>query len=180
MSWRATASSSTVESSARRFRPRTAPVSTINSRTTSKIRCGRAEAASRRRQYVNVDGWNAPASIAIPHAAFHRRSKVTASAASRSDRPCSVCNTITDAITSGGTDGRPRPDGNRSSNIDIGEQPAPMLSQKGEHTARRQQMPRHRLHIQKIPLILRPPLHNPSLTHPDHTRPEARLNSADS
>jgi len=36
-------------------------------------------------------------------------------------------------------------------------------------------MPRHRLHIQQIPLILRPTLHTPSL--PDQTRPvpEARL-----
>jgi hypothetical protein len=39
-------------------------------------------------------------------------------------------------------------------------------------------MPRHRLHIKKIPLILRTTLHDPSLIHLDHTRPEARLNSA--
>ena len=50
VSWRATASSSTVESNARRFRPETAPVSQISCRTTSKIRCGRSLAASRRRQ----------------------------------------------------------------------------------------------------------------------------------
>ena len=60
-----------MESRARRFRPASTPVSAITSRTTSKIRCGRSEAASRRRQYVNVDGWNPGASIASPHAAFH-------------------------------------------------------------------------------------------------------------
>ena len=40
----------TVESNARRCLPATAPVSVMTSRTTSKIRCGRSLAASRRRQ----------------------------------------------------------------------------------------------------------------------------------
>ena len=64
--------------------------------------------------------WNAAAVTGQPIAAFHRRSNVTASVVSESDRPCSVCSRITDAITSGGTDGRPRPDGNRSANIASG------------------------------------------------------------
>ena len=85
VSWRATASSSTVESNARRCFPASTPVSSITSRTTSKMRCGRCEAASRRRQYVNVEEWNPAASTAYPHAAFHRRSNVTASTASRSE-----------------------------------------------------------------------------------------------
>ena len=42
---------------------------------------------------------------ASPHAAFHRRSNVSASTASVSESPCKVCNTITEAITSAGTDG---------------------------------------------------------------------------
>jgi hypothetical protein len=50
VSWVATASSSTVESSARRVLPESAPVAATTSRTASKIRFGRAEAASRRRQ----------------------------------------------------------------------------------------------------------------------------------
>jgi hypothetical protein len=87
-----------------------------NSRTTSKIRCGRPLAGSRRRQYVSVVGWKEPASMATPHAAFHRRSNVTASAVSRSESPCRVCNTSTAATTSGGIDGRPPPEGNKSSN----------------------------------------------------------------
>ena len=50
VSWRATASSRIVESNARRVFPATAPVSAMTSATTSKIRFGRVEAASRRRQ----------------------------------------------------------------------------------------------------------------------------------
>ncbi len=82
----ATASSSTVESNARRVFPRSAPVSATTVLTASKIRSGEPLAARRRRQYVSVVGWNAAAVTANPTAAFHRRSNVTASAASRSER----------------------------------------------------------------------------------------------
>ena len=74
MSWVATASSSTVESNARRVFPVSTPVSATTSRTASKIRFGRSEPASRRRQYVNVVGWNPPAVTGSPQAAFHRKS----------------------------------------------------------------------------------------------------------
>ena len=50
VSWVATASSSTVESNARRVFPVSTPVWATTCPTTSKIRRGRAEAASRRRQ----------------------------------------------------------------------------------------------------------------------------------
>jgi hypothetical protein len=43
-----------------------------------------------------VVGWNPFAVTASPHAAFHRRSNVTASTVSLSDNPCKVCNTITE------------------------------------------------------------------------------------
>jgi len=66
---------------------------------------------------------------------------------------------ITAAITSAGTDGRPRPDGNKSSNNTFREQPAAIRGQEREHTARCQQMTRNRLDIQQIPLTLRPSLH---------------------
>ena len=120
VSWVATASSSTVESNARRVLPVSAPVAATTCLTASKIRFGRSEPANRRRQYVNVVGWNPPAATGSPHAAFHRRSKVTASTASASESPCSACSVITAAITSAGTLGRPRPDGNRSANIASG------------------------------------------------------------
>lgn len=61
VSWVATASSSTVESSARRCFPRSTPVSITTALIASKIRFGRSELARRRRQYVNVVGWNAGA-----------------------------------------------------------------------------------------------------------------------
>jgi hypothetical protein len=50
VSWVATASVRIVESSTRRVRPASTPVAATTSRTASKIRFGRAEAASRRRQ----------------------------------------------------------------------------------------------------------------------------------
>ncbi len=74
----------------------------------------------RERPHRIFDGWNAVCVTANPHAAFQRRSNVTASAVSRSERLCSVCSTSTDAITSAGIDGRPRPDGNRSANASSG------------------------------------------------------------
>ncbi len=64
--------------------------------------------------------WNALAVTGQPTAAFHRRSNVNASVVSASDSPCRVCSTSTEAITSAGTDGRPRPEGNRSANISSG------------------------------------------------------------
>ncbi len=101
--------------------------------TAWKIRFGSLLAASRRRQYVNVVSWNAALMTGQPTAAFHRRSNVTASVVSESDRPCRVCNTITDAITSAGTDGRPRPDGNRSANISSGNN-TPRCSARNANT----------------------------------------------
>jgi hypothetical protein len=41
-------------------------------------------------------------------------------------------------------------------------------------------MPGERLHIQQIPLILRPTLHLTSLTDQPRPKPKARLNSAES
>jgi hypothetical protein len=56
VSWVATASSSTVESNARRVFPLNTPVCATTAFTASKIRFGRSDAANRRRQYVNVVG----------------------------------------------------------------------------------------------------------------------------
>lgn len=41
-----------------------------------------------------------------------------------------------------------------------------MLSQEREHTPRRQQMPRQRLHVQQLTLRITHTLHDLSLTHP--------------
>jgi len=56
VSWAAAASARTVESTARRRRPRTIPVSSTTRLTASLLRCGRAERASRCRQQVSVEG----------------------------------------------------------------------------------------------------------------------------
>src|ERR1700682_6241190 len=116
VSWVATASARIVESTARLRRPDRIPVSATTRRTASLIRCGRSDFASRLRQYTSVVGSNPLWSNAIPVATFHRRSHRAASAASRSDRSCRVCSTRIEAITDAGIDGRPRPEGNRSSN----------------------------------------------------------------
>ena len=58
VSWVATASSNTVESTHRLRRPRKTPVAAISSATASKTRSGRVGAAIRLRQYTSVDGSN--------------------------------------------------------------------------------------------------------------------------
>jgi hypothetical protein len=69
---------------------------------------------------VSVVSWNVLAVNGQPTAAVHRRSNVIASVVSESDMPCKVRSTITDAITSAGTDGRPRFEENRSANFASG------------------------------------------------------------
>ncbi len=85
VSWVATASAKMVESTARRRRPRSTPVSRTTLRTASLIRSGRAERAIRFRQYTSDDGSNPGSSSGTPAAAFHRTSNRAASAASRSE-----------------------------------------------------------------------------------------------
>jgi hypothetical protein len=74
VSWVATASSKTVESTHRLRRPRKIPVCAITSATASKTRSGRSEAAIRLRQYTSVDGSKPTWSSDRPHATFHRMS----------------------------------------------------------------------------------------------------------
>src|SRR3954451_3336793 len=120
VSWVATASVRIVESSTRRVLPASTPVAATTSRTASKIRFGWCEAANRGRHQVSTVGWSAVVPIGHPTAAFHRRSNVSASPASRSERCSSACSTSTEATTSPGTLGRPNREGNRSANIASG------------------------------------------------------------
>ena len=120
VSWVATASSSTVESSARRVLPASAPVSATTALTASKIRFGDPRPPTGAASTSTSSHETPPRVTANPHAVFHRRSKVTASTVSLSDSPCNACSVITAAITSAGTLGRPRPVGNKSANISSG------------------------------------------------------------
>ena len=120
VSWVATASSNTVESNARRVLPFNTPVSAITERTASKIRSGESLARSLLRHNVNTVGWNPSSVNERPAATFQEMSVRNASIASRSDRPSNAWSTITVAITSAGTDGRPRPELNRSANSSSG------------------------------------------------------------
>ncbi len=114
VSWVATASSNTVESTQPFRCPRRIPVSAITSATASNTRCGRSEAAIRLRQYTSMDGSKLVSSSDRPQAIFHRRSYFSASAVCGSDRSCSSLSTSTDPTRSAGSDGRPVRDGNRS------------------------------------------------------------------
>lgn len=128
----ATASSRTVESTALRRLPFRIPASATTSAMASMIRCGFPDPARRRRQYVSVLGWNAVSVSPYPHAAFQRRSKVKASAVSRSERPCNACSTSTEPMTGAGTEGRPRRDGKRSSIIESGNRRPRCLARKAK------------------------------------------------
>lgn len=114
VSWVATASSNTVESTQRLRRPRRIPVSAITSATTSNTRSGRFERAIRRRQYTSVDGSNDIWVSDRPHATFHRISNFNASAVCASERSYSSLSTSTEPTRSAGSDGRPVDDTNRS------------------------------------------------------------------
>jgi hypothetical protein len=70
VSWVATASSSSVESNARRCRPLRTPVWAITIRTAAKIRSGRPEARSLARHKVNTVGWKPWSVRASPQATF--------------------------------------------------------------------------------------------------------------
>ena len=74
VSWVATASSNTVESTHRFRRPRSIPVSAMTFATASNTRSGRSEAAIRFRQYTSVDGSNEVCVSDRPHATFQRMS----------------------------------------------------------------------------------------------------------
>jgi len=114
----ATASYSAVESSTR-LRP-TSPAALAASNVTSKIRSGRAEAASRALISTSTVCTNPGNSKSNPPAAyFHRASKENRSTASRSDSPSIRCNTITTDTIIGGTERRPT-SANKSANISSG------------------------------------------------------------
>jgi hypothetical protein len=70
VSWRATASSSTVESSTRRYQRAMTLVWAITTRMALKIRSGSSLARSLLRHNVNTVGWNASSVNASPAAAF--------------------------------------------------------------------------------------------------------------
>ena len=133
VSWVATASSNTVESTHRRRRPRSTPVSAITSATLSNTRSGRSDPAIRLRQYTSVVGSNEPAVNDRPQATFHRMSYITASAVCRSDSAYSSLSTSTDPTRSAGNDGRPAPDPNRSA-VNESSNSAPRCAAKNANT----------------------------------------------
>jgi hypothetical protein len=120
VSWRWTASSSTVESRARRVLLESTPEVLITSRTASKMRCGRFDARSLLRHNTSTVGWKASSPIPRPQATFQEMLVSSWRQASLSDSPSRACSTMTVAITSASTEGLPRSDGNRSANMSSG------------------------------------------------------------
>jgi hypothetical protein len=130
VSWVVTASSNSVESNARRWRPARTPVACTTWRTAAKIRSGRAEARNRARHKVSTVEWNPGSVNPSPQATFQPMCWVSCAVASRSLKPSKACKTMTVATTSAGTDGRPRPDGNRSANNSSGNNRPRCLASK--------------------------------------------------
>lgn len=91
---------------------------------------------------------------------------VTASTVSLSDRPCSVCNTITEAITHLGRHRRPTTRPEQVSEAFLREQLVAVPGQEREHPALGQQVTGHRLDIQDLALWISPSLHPPILPAP--------------
>ena len=131
VSWVATASSSSVESSARRVRPVSTPVTCTTWRTASKIRSGRSEARNLARHNVSTLGWKPRSVNASPQATFQAMLHASCWQASRSDRPSNDCSTITVATTSAGTEGRSRPEGKQVREQLVREQVPTVVGQEG-------------------------------------------------
>ena len=171
VSWVATASSNTVESNARRVLPVSTPVSaiTVADGVEDPLRpVAGPQLVAPQRQHRRMEPLVVSAS---PAATFQRRSVRNACTASRSDRPSSDCSTITVAITSAGTDGRPRPDAEQIGEQLVREQPLAVLGQERVHRPGRHQMPDQRRRVQQLPVRIRRALHTTILFHP---RPKTR------
>ena len=147
VSWVATASSSTTESSARIALPCSTPVPATTDRTASKIRSGRPDAASRRRQYVSVEMkplmiQGQPARDLPPQVAAHRRDRVPVGQVMQGLQHQHRRRDLT-------RQARPP----RRSREQVREQLrpehlTPVPRQEREHAARRNQMPHQRRRIQ--------------------------------
>ncbi len=154
--------------------PVSAPVAVMTCRTASKIRSGRSLAASRLRHAVNAVGWNPGPVGRVP--ARGLPAQVERERLDRLDRltvgmPVQYkdCSTSTEVMTSGGIEGRPRPEGNRSANISGGNNRS-RCSAGNANTPGHQQMPRQRLHVQQLPLPISLTLHETRIA----TMPSAR------
>ena len=159
VSWVATASNSTVESSARIVLFDSAPHSAATSRTASKIRSGHPLARSLWRHSVNTLASKPPSSMPSPAAAFQRTSQRSRSSASRSEHPSSACRTITTAITDPGTDGRPA--ARRDPRTTVRKQPQAVLGQEPMHRPLPHQAPTQAQGVQQFPIQLLSALHTP-------------------
>ena len=153
----------------------------MTSRTASKTRSGRSHSRSFARHNDNTDGWNPPSVSDKPAAAFHLISQRSRWIASRSDTHSNAWRTITVAITDPGTEGRPRPDPNKSPKQIIGKQAETPLSQEPVHRTLRHQIPAQPHRIQQLTvnaLTTLHTIHNTANTPKTRTTPPptTRLN----
>ena len=97
-----------------------------------------------------------PVAVVDPfRSVFHRRSKVTASTVSLSDKQCNACKRDHTGHHVGGHTRSAPTGGEQILKHLIGEQLPPMRRQEPDHAARLEQMPRHRLRIKDLPLSIR-------------------------
>ena len=177
VSWVATASSSNVESNARRVLPLQHPgrVDHVADRVEDPLRPIHSPAAGSANTSAPIV--MPSSSSAKPAATFHRYRFRNACAASRSDRPSSACNTITVAITSAG---HRRPTPPRREQIReqlVGEQLLAMLSQERVHRVVRHQMAAQRRRVQQLPVRIARPCIPPFFSIPTKTRAPRRISS---
>jgi len=147
------------------------PASTRSGETTSRtiedpVRALR-ERRSRPRHPVNVVGLTPSRDRKAPRGLPTAEANVTASTASASESGFRVLRTITEAITSAGTDGPP-PALNRSANISS-ENSRGVRGPRTRTPHGWQQMPSHRTRHPEISRCDRPSLHPPNSPSPDHT-----------
>jgi hypothetical protein len=119
VSWVATASSSSVESTPA---GPTLEDPGLGDHHPDRLKdpLGPPEAPSLPRHKVSTVGWKPWSVRASPQATFQARFHRSWMAASRSDNPANACTTMTVATWSAGTNGRPRPEGNKSANNSSG------------------------------------------------------------
>ena len=170
VSWRATASSSTVESNARRCLPANTSDSVITERTASKIRCGRSERRSLPRHNTSTVEWNASSVNAKPVAAFQPmfvsscpdRFSIRQALQRLEHHHCR------DHISRHRRTAPLRRE--QISEHVIRKQTSPVLSQKRVHRSLRHQMRTQRRRIQQLTIRNRRTLHPPSIFDPNPKR----------
>jgi hypothetical protein len=124
--------------------------------TASKIRSGPIQGRQTGATSTSTRWHETPHRWPRVRTVFHSRSKVTASTVALLDSPCHACNVITSATTARAHSGGLAQSEQVRERL-VRKQTPPMRGQQPEHAARLEQMPRHRVGVKSVPLIVRAP-----------------------